>query len=62
MDPNASDPASAQWETTPGSKVSSRKSPKLFHVDEESQRSPKVIVVESPERASDALSALEGAA
>ena len=53
--------ASAQGETTPGSEVSGGKHPKRFGPDEEAQKSSPVIIVDSPERASDALPALEGA-
>ena len=54
--------ASAQGETTLGSEVSRGKRRKWSSPDEETQRSSTVIVVDSPERASDALPALEGAA
>ena len=54
--------ASAQRETTPGSEVSSEKRLKRSSPDEEAQRSPVVIVVNSLEQASNALLALEGAA
>ena len=54
--------ASAHGETTPGSKVSGGKRPKQFGPDEEAHKSSVVIALNSPERASDALLALEGAA
>ena len=53
--------ASSQRETTPGSEVSSEKLPKRSGLDEEAQKSPAVIVVNSPKRASNVLPALEGA-
>ena len=53
--------ASAQGETTPSSKVSSGKRPKLSGPDEEARMRPAIIAVDSLERASDALPALEGA-
>ena len=53
--------ASSQRETTPGSEVSSEKLPKRLGLDEEAQKSPAVIVVNSPKRASNVLPALEGA-
>ena len=52
----------SQGETTPGSEVFGGKCPKRSGPDEEAQRILTVIAVDSPERASDALSALEGAA
>ena len=52
----------AQGETTPDSKVPGSKRLKWSGPDKEAQKSPVVITVDSPERASDALSALEGAA
>ena len=53
--------ASAQGETTPSSEVSDGKRPKRFGPDEEAQRSLTSTSMDSPERASDALPALEGA-
>ena len=53
---------SAQGETTPDSEVPGSKHPKWSGPDKEAQKSPIVITVDSPERASDAPSALEGAA
>ena len=52
--------ASAQGKTTPGLKVSSDKPSKWSGLDEEAQKSSIVIIMDSPERASDALPALEG--
>ena len=52
---------SALGETTPGSEVSGEKSPKRFGPDEKAQKCMAVITVDSPERALDALPALEGA-
>ena len=54
--------ASAQGETTPDSDVPGGKRPKWSGPDEEAQKSPTVITVDSSERAYDALPALEGAA
>ena len=53
---------SAQGETTPSSEVPSDKHPKWFSPDDEAQKSPDVITVDSLERASDAQPTLEGAA
>ena len=53
--------ASAQGETTLDSIVPGGKRPKWSGPDEEAQKSPVVITMDSLERASDALSALEGA-
>ena len=53
---------SAQGETTPGSEVSGNKRPKRSDPNEEAQKSPTIITVDSPKRASDVVSALEGAA
>ena len=53
--------ASSQGETTPSSKVSDIKRLKQTGPDEKAQKSPTVVTVDSPERASDALLALEGA-
>ena len=53
--------ASAQGETTPDSEVSGEKRPKRPGPDEEAQKNLIVIIVDSPERASSALPALEGA-
>ena len=52
---------SAQGETTPDFEVSSGKRPKRSRSDEEAQKSPIVISMDSQERSSDALPALEGA-
>ena len=54
--------ASAQGETILGSEVYGGKRPEQSSPDEEAQRSPTTIVVDSLKRASDALPALEGAA
>ena len=54
--------ASAKGETTPDSEVLGEKRPKWSGPDEEAQKSLVVITMDSPKRASDALSALEGAA
>ena len=51
---------STQGETTPGSKVPGGKRLKRFGLDEEVQKSPAVITVDSLERAPDALPTLEG--
>ena len=53
--------ASAQGETTLGSEVFGGKHLKRSGPDEEAQKNSSVITVDSLERASDALSALEGA-
>ena len=53
---------SAQGETTPGSKVSGKKRSRQSGPDEVAQKSPTVIIVDSPERAPNALPALEGSA
>ena len=53
--------ASAQGKTTLGPKVSSRKRSRWLGPNEEAQKSPIVIAVDSPKRVSDALLALEGA-
>ena len=53
--------AGAQGETTPGSEVSNEKRSRRSDPDEEAQKSPGIIVVDSPDQAFDALSALEGA-
>ena len=53
--------ASAQGETTLDFIVPGDKRPKWSGPDEEAQKSPAVITVDSPERASGALPALEGA-
>ena len=52
--------ASAQGETTLGSKVSDGKRPKRSGPDEEAQKSLAVIIVDSIERAPNALPALDG--
>ena len=54
--------ASAQGETTPGSKVCGEKRSRWSGPDEKAQKSPTVITMDSPKQASDALPALEGAA
>ena len=54
--------ASAQGETTPGSKVFGEKRSRWSGLDEEAQKSLTVITMHSPEQASDALPTLEGAA
>ena len=51
---------SAQGETIPNSKVLGEKHRKLSFPYEEAQKSSTVITVDSPERAFDALLALEG--
>ena len=53
---------SAQGETTPSSEVPGDKRPKRSGLNEEVQKSPTVITSDSPKRASDALSTLEGIA
>ena len=53
---------SAQGETTPGSEVPRGKRPKRSGLDEEVQKSPTVVTLDSPERASDALPTLEATA
>ena len=55
-------PMSAQGETSPSSKVLGGKRLKWSSPDGEAQKSPTVITVDCPERAPDALMALEGAA
>ena len=52
---------SAQRETTPGSEVPDGKRPKRYPLDEKVQKSPTVVTLDSPERASDTLPSLEGA-
>ena len=52
---------STQGETTPGSEVSSEKSPKQSGQDEEAQKSLAAITVGFLKQAFDALLALEGA-
>ena len=52
--------ASAQRENTPGSAVLDGKCTKQSGPDEEAQKSPIVITMDSPEQASNALPALEG--
>ena len=51
----------AQGETTPGFEVSGGKRSRRSGLNKEAQRSSVVIIVDSPERASNALLALEGA-
>ena len=53
---------SSQGETTLGSEASGEKHPKWSGPDEEAQNGQVVITMDSPEQASDALSALEGVA
>ena len=53
---------SFRGETTPSSEVSGGKRPKRSSLDEEAKKSPTVITVDSPERASDVLLTLEGVA
>ena len=53
--------ASAQGEIVPSFEVPSGKRPKLFDLDEEAEKSPTVINVESPNRAFGAELALEDA-
>ena len=53
---------SFQGETTPNSEVSGGKRPKRSSPDEEAEKSLTVITIDSPERASDVLPALEGVA
>ena len=53
--------ASAQVDTTLGFEVSGEKHPNWFGLDEEAQKSPTVITIDSLERASDVLPTLEGA-
>ena len=48
--------------TTPGYEVPNGKRPKRFGPEEEVQKSPVVVTLDSLERSSLALSALEGAA
>ena len=52
---------SSQRETTSGSERPGGKSPKRSGPDEEAQKSPAMITVNSPEKAPDALPTLEGA-
>ena len=54
--------ASTQGETTPGFEVPGIKQPKRLGLNEEVQKSLVVITSDSPERASNALLALEGVA
>ena len=51
---------SAQGETTPSSKVYGKKRSRQSGPDEVAQKSPTVIIVDSPKRAPNALPALEG--
>ena len=53
---------SAQGKTTPCSEVPGGKRSKRSGLDEEVQKSPTVVSLDSPQQASDALPALEGAA
>ena len=53
---------SSQVETPPDFEVLGGKRPKWSGPNGEARNNPVVMVVDSPERASDALSALEGAA
>ena len=48
-------------DTTLGFEVSGEKRPNWFGLDEEAQKSPTVITMDSLERASDVLPTLEGA-
>ena len=53
---------STQGKTTPGFEVQGGKHLKWSSPDEEAQKSPILIIADSPERASNALPALEGTA
>ena len=52
---------SAQGETNPSFEVPGKKHSKRSGLDEEVQKNPTVVTLDSPERASDALPALEDA-
>ena len=54
--------SSAQGETTPGFIVLEGKHVKQSRLDEKAQKSPIIVTLDSPEQASDAFPALEGAA